>query len=103
MLQVLIAGLLAAEAGAVRPVCKAENMGQMWPEAANHDPRALNKLAHCGELLICTRTYWHYRWQPLTVRLDQLRHRAGASKPGVCEPEVAASAVPAENPMPAAR
>ena len=38
-----------------RPVCNSQNQGQMWPEAANHDPKLMASLIRCGELLICVR------------------------------------------------
>jgi hypothetical protein len=70
-----------------RPACNSENDGRMWPEAANHDPQLLARLVRCGDLLICVRGTWHYRWEAPTVRVDQLaRHaKSKASKPAVCE------------------
>jgi len=67
---------------ASKPACNAQNMGRFWPEAANHDHAAVNKLARCGELEICTRGPWHYHWQALTVTVDQLR--GVKSKPASC-------------------
>ncbi len=59
-----------------RPVCSVENQGHMWPEAANHDPKLLSRLARCGELFICERGNRHYHWQAPSVRFDQLGRSA---------------------------
>lgn len=67
-----------------RPPCNKSMAGKMWPDAANRDHKALIKLAHCGELQMCSRDIWHYRWESLTVRLDQLRGSHFA-KPAGCE------------------
>ena len=68
-----------------RPVCDAQNVGRMWPDEANYDPAALNRLARCGQLSICRRGVWHYRWYAPVVRVDQLRDGAAAKNIGVCE------------------
>jgi hypothetical protein len=68
--------LLAAESAPTpvpeRPACTAANAGQFWPEQANKDHKLAAKLARCGELRICTRGLFHYRWESPTVRADQL-------------------------------
>jgi hypothetical protein len=71
------------------PACGSRNQGQMWPEAANHNPKLISRLVRCGELLICVRGTWHYHWESPTVRLDQLDSHAKskASKPAGCEVE----------------
>ncbi len=83
-----------------RPACNSENHGRMWPEAANHDPQLL---VRCGDLLICVRGTWHYRWEAPTVRVDQLARQLGkvtgpkskVPKPSVCEiPSVVRAAGP---------
>lgn len=68
---------LAAEQPA-RPVCNAVTMGTLWPAQANGNAKLTNKLFNCGELKVCTRGRWKYRWSPLSVRVDQL---TGSSKP----------------------
>ena len=85
-----------------KPACNAQNYGRMWPDAANHDPKMLTKLSQCGELQICTRPGFRYRWESLTVRVDQLRR--GKKKPATpagCEApiveEIADSHLPATN------
>ena len=70
-----------------RPACTSQNQGSMWPEAANHDPKLISRLARCGELLICVRGTWRYHWEAPSVRVDQLaRHaKVKTSKPSGCE------------------
>jgi hypothetical protein len=91
----------------VKPVCDAATGGLLWPEAANHDFKLRKKFSRCGELEVCTRGRWHFRWQSVTVRLDQLRGGAQLPKPAGCEvlPEAAraeSAAVP-DRPTPAQR
>jgi hypothetical protein len=68
-----------------KPACNAGNLGSLWPEAANHDPRLRKKMARCGELELCTHGIWRYRWESLTVRIDQLRGGKALPKPAGCE------------------
>jgi len=70
---------------APRPACNSENIGEMWPEAANHDHKALLRLARCGELQMCVRNGKKFRWEALTVRIDQLRGGSKNDKPSGCE------------------
>jgi hypothetical protein len=74
-----------------RPVCNSQNQGQLWPEAANHDPKLISRLVRCGELFICVRGAWHYHWESPTIRVDQLgRHaKSKVSSPPVCAVESA--------------
>jgi hypothetical protein len=86
-----VAGCLCLAADDTRPACDAENLGRLWPEAANHDPKVRKKMAKCGELQLCTKGIWRYHWESLTVRLDQLRGGSKLPKPAGCDvlPEVA--------------
>jgi hypothetical protein len=68
-----------------RPACNKKTAGKYWPEAANHDHKAFTKLAKCGELQMCFRDIWRYKWEFLTVRLDQLRGGSHFVKPAGCE------------------
>jgi hypothetical protein len=79
-----------------KPACSAKIAGQLWPEAANHDPALRKKLSRCGELELCTRGIWRYRWESLTVRIDQLRGGSQLPKPAGCE--VLPEATSEENP-----
>jgi hypothetical protein len=82
---------LCLAAGDPKPACNAGSVGRLWPEAANHDPKLRKKMARCGELELCTRGIWRYRWESLTVRLDQLPGGSRLPKPAACEasPELA--------------
>ena len=55
-----------------RPHCNVENVGQMWPETANHDSGLLLRLAREGNLRICAVGLWKYQWQSPTVSLRQM-------------------------------
>jgi VCBS repeat-containing protein len=89
VLQVLLVvfafAVLGSAADQSRPVCNAQTFGKMWPDSANHSKAQLSKLARCGELAICTRGVWRYRWESLTVRFDQLRGGSKLPKPAACE------------------
>ena len=82
------AGTLCVAADSSKPACNAHNYGLMWPDAANHDPKTLVKLSQCGELQICSRPGLRYRWESLTVRVDQLGRakKKPAPRPGCEEP-----------------
>jgi hypothetical protein len=85
-----------------RPACGSQNQARMWPEAANHDSKALEHFIRCGELFICVRGAWHYHWEAPSVRVDQLARgsKSNLPKPAVCE--VQASASPPSPDAPAA-
>jgi hypothetical protein len=68
-----------------KPACNAATAGQLWPEAANHDSNLRKKFSRCGELELCARTKRHYRWELITVRIDQLRGGSALPKPAGCE------------------
>jgi hypothetical protein len=55
-----------------RPACSSALEGQFWPLRANSDRKLASRLAHCGQLDICSRGTFKFRWRPLTVRVDQL-------------------------------
>src|ERR1700731_4502308 len=76
---VTAASLTGLAADSSQPACNAQNYGRMWPEPANHNPKLVTKLSQCGELQICSRSSWRYRWKSLTVRIDQLQR--GKPKP----------------------
>ena len=54
------------------PGCSAKLRGQFWPPEANQDRGLLMKLARMGELRMCTRGAWRYRWESPTVHVSQL-------------------------------
>ncbi|HTS50583.1 MAG TPA: hypothetical protein VMH05_21710 [Bryobacteraceae bacterium] len=77
--------LLSQAQDSAQPLCTKENVGQLWPEAANHDRKALLHLARCGELQMCVRNRKQFRWESLTVRIDQLRGGSKTDQPSGCE------------------
>jgi hypothetical protein len=79
------ASVLSFATDYVKPTCDANTAGSLFPEAANHDAQLRKKFSRCGELEVCTRGRWHFRWQPVTVRLDQLRGGSQLPKPAGCE------------------
>jgi hypothetical protein len=85
-----------------RPACTAQNHGQMWPEAANHDAKLLSSLIRCGELFICVRGTWHYHWETPSVRFDQLgrQPKLKASGSPVCEAQSASQSSRPDPPAP---
>ncbi len=86
MVLILAAGsFVCAAAEDSRPACNAVNLGRLWPESANHDPKLRKKMARCGELELCTRGIWRYHWESLTVRLDQLPGGFKLAKPAGCD------------------
>jgi hypothetical protein len=65
-----------------RPRCTSHNTGELYPTAANKDHELAQKLVRCGQLEICARTNtWRYRWQYLSVSLDQLLARKNKETP----------------------
>ena len=64
--------ILALLIVSARPPCAAANVGQIWPDAANHDTGVLLKLAREGNLRICGMGLWKYQWQSPTVSLRQM-------------------------------
>jgi hypothetical protein len=56
-----------------RPVCDADTVGLMWPNEANLNPQALQKLAKSGELWLCTKHPWRYKWEKPAVHFAQLK------------------------------
>jgi hypothetical protein len=80
------ASVLCLASDDLKPACDANNIGQLWPEAANHDSKLRKKFSRCGELEVCTLAkHRRYRWESITVRIDQLRGGSYLPKPGDCE------------------
>ena len=68
-----------------KPKCSADTVGQLWPTDANHDSALFAKHSRCGDLELCVRKLWRYRWETLSVRLDQLAKNGQFHKPAGCE------------------
>ncbi len=80
------ASVLCLASDDLKPACDAESIGQLWPEAANHDSKLRKRSSRCGELKVCTLAKHHrYRWESVTVRVDQLRGGSYLPKPADCE------------------
>lgn len=89
MIYVLL--LPAAAQGAVepeRPACSSALEGQFWPLQANSDRKLASKLARCGQLDMCSRGMFRYRWRSMTVRVDQLSRKAELKAPAGCDASV---------------
>jgi hypothetical protein len=56
-----------------RPACNADTVGLMWPNEANLDPQALYRLSRAGELWLCTKHPWRYKWEKPSVSVAQLK------------------------------
>jgi hypothetical protein len=95
--------ILATESGLAPaptlPACTAAKVGELWPEEANKDRKLAAKLAHCGELRICTRASRHYRWDSPTIRADQLSKRPGLPIPAECRDNPADETPPSPLPV----
>ena len=68
----------------VRPVCKRETQGRMWPDAANHDRKLISSLLRCGELSICVRGTWRYHWEAASVTVAQLSKHSKSKPAEAC-------------------
>jgi hypothetical protein len=86
-LLLLIVPVALAQEGE-KPKCGADTLGQLWPADANHDSALFVKHSRCGELEMCVRKVWRYRWEMLSVRLDQLAKDGQLRKPAGCETDV---------------
>jgi len=64
------------------PSCSAKLRGTFWPEEANHDRNLLMKFARNGELRMCTRGTWRYRWESPTVHISQIGKRESTKPVG---------------------
>jgi hypothetical protein len=59
-----------------KPVCRAANTGQLWPEAANLSPEAGREFFRRGELEMCSSVKstfgTKYKWERLSVSARDL-------------------------------
>jgi hypothetical protein len=70
---VLLSMFLMQDPPEERPVCDADTVGLMWPNEANLNPQALHKYARSGELWLCSKQPWRYRWERPSVSVSQLK------------------------------
>ena len=68
----LAAVCLADEAPRAKPDCNAENVHKIWPEQNSARPTV--------PIEICVEKHQHYRWQPLTVDISELRAQAKSDR-----------------------
>lgn len=80
VLLVFLATFALAGSTAVRPECNKSMAGKLWPPTALKDKETFRQLSQSGELQVCARTTWHYRWQSLTVNARDL-HKKGEAGP----------------------
>jgi hypothetical protein len=71
----------AASPEKTMPACSAKRRGTFWPDQANQDRNLLMKLARSGELRLCTRGTWRYRWESPTVHVGQLAKSGEVKSP----------------------
>lgn len=69
----LLSIFLLQEPTEERPACDADTVGLMWPNEANLNPQALHKLARTGDLWLCTKHPWRYKWDRPSVSVSQLK------------------------------
>jgi len=79
----ICAALLACVGVALaeQPRCNKDELGKFWPEEANKNPVLAMQLARNGDLQVCSRSGWHYRWMQPAVRVDQLRSKKWKDPP----------------------
>ena len=68
------------------PRCGRSLRGTLWPEEANENREARQDALKCGELRICTRGLWRFRWEPVGGPYGKL---GGGKAPAGCETGVA--------------
>jgi hypothetical protein len=52
---------------APKPICNAKTQGQFWPAEANSNPQAVRRYTQSGELELCARGLWKYKWEHLSI------------------------------------
>ena len=70
---VVLSVFLAQAPVEVRPACDADTVGLMWPNEANLSAAALHRLARNGELWICSKAPWRYKWERPSISVSQLK------------------------------
>jgi hypothetical protein len=82
VLGTIVFGALCFAGDGQKPACNAAHQGMFWPEEANTSQEAQQKLTRSGELEMCSRTPWKYRWQHLSVNIKALEAKHPAPKTG---------------------
>jgi hypothetical protein len=73
LLMVLTATCGFGDNVAGKPACDAKSLSKFWPDAANSDSRTLFDLSRTGQLELCTRGTFRYKWRALTVSYQEIR------------------------------
>jgi|ERR1700679_716339 hypothetical protein len=50
-----------------KPACNAKTRGDYWPAEANSSPQAVRRFTQSGELEMCSRDFWKYKWVHLSI------------------------------------
>ena len=66
-------GTPAARDGHSKPACAVPFVGKLWPDEANRDTKALRLAVQTGGLELCGKQRDGYRWESLSVNVQQLR------------------------------
>jgi hypothetical protein len=64
-----------------KPVCNAKTQGQFWPTEANSSPEAARRYTQSGELEMCARGVWKYKWEHLSINVHALAKSKQAATP----------------------
>jgi len=78
--------LAMAAFGQEKPVCGENNRGQFWPSEANSDRVVLKQALNCGELRICSKGLWKYRWETVGATYWQLAKQPAPAACKLAEP-----------------
>ncbi len=79
-----LGALLGTAAWAEKPprsACNKHTQGSFWPEAANADRKLAGQLMRSGELQMCTRGFFRYNWEPLTINVGAILAKKPQSEP----------------------
>jgi hypothetical protein len=76
---ILLLSLMSAAPEAPRPPCNAATRGLLWPSQANFDSTEAVRLFRDGELTMCIRGDWKFRWESLSVNVHHLGKRKRAA------------------------
>jgi hypothetical protein len=85
-LRLMVLGWALAFAAEEPPRCGQSLRGTLWPVEANSKQEARRQALKCGELRMCTRGLWRFRWEAVGVPYWRL---AGEKAPESCAAAVA--------------
>ena len=73
-MKIILISLLAITClAADKPKCSAKIQSQFWPTEANADRIVRAVAARQGKLEMCSAYGWKYRWQSVTMSIEQYR------------------------------